>query len=106
MKEITKALVRKGSCRDIVAGVIQLTVDSKLISTLDYGTGECDATATLTKDGTTVLLSSHNMLEVELMCDRIVLINDGLIVEQGTPADLKRKYQATNIEEVFMRVVA
>jgi len=59
-----------------------------------------------TKDGTTVLLSSHNMLEVELMCDRIVLIDNGLIVERGTPADLKKKYAASNIEEVFMKVVA
>jgi len=57
------------------------------------------------KNGTTVLLSSHNMLEVELMCDRIVLINDGLIVEQGTPAGLKQKYAATNIEDVFTKVV-
>ena len=56
VKEITQALVRKGSCRYIVAGAIQLTVDSKLISTVDYGAGECDATATLTKDGTTVTL--------------------------------------------------
>ena len=57
------------------------------------------------KDGTTVLLSSHNMLEVELMCDRIALINDGRIVEIGSPADLKRKYDAPNIEEVFVRAV-
>lgn len=57
------------------------------------------------KAGTTVLLSSHNMLEVELMCDRIVLINDGLIVEEGTPAGLKQKHGASNIEEVFTRVV-
>jgi ABC-2 type transport system ATP-binding protein len=56
--------------------------------------------------GTTVLLSSHNMLEVELMCDRIALINDGSIVEIGTPAELKAKYGAQNIEEVFMRVVS
>jgi ABC-2 type transport system ATP-binding protein len=55
--------------------------------------------------GTTVLLSSHNMLEVELMCDRIVLINDGLIVEEGTPAGLKQKHGTSNIEEVFTRVV-
>jgi len=55
--------------------------------------------------GTTILLSSHNMLEVELMCDRIVLINDGLIVEQGTPAGLKQKYSASNIEDVFTKVV-
>lgn len=58
------------------------------------------------KDGTTVLLSSHNMLEVEFMCDRIVLIDNGLIVERGTPSDLKKKYVSSNIEEVFMKVVA
>jgi ABC-2 type transport system ATP-binding protein len=56
-------------------------------------------------EGTSVLLSSHNMLEVELMCDRIALIDDGLIVETGTPAELKRKYSASNIEEVFVEVV-
>lgn len=59
-----------------------------------------------TKDGTTVLLSSHNMLEVELMCDRIALIDDGRIVELGTPTELKRKHGASNIEEVFTKVVA
>ncbi|MFA5313898.1 MAG: ABC transporter ATP-binding protein [Methanomassiliicoccales archaeon] len=58
-----------------------------------------------TKEGTTVLLSSHNMLEVELMCDRIALINDGRIVEMGTPKDLKEKYKASNIEDVFVEVV-
>jgi len=55
--------------------------------------------------GTTILLSSHNMLEVELMCDRIALINDGRVVEMGTPAGLKSKYDAPNIEEVFVKVV-
>jgi ABC-2 type transport system ATP-binding protein len=55
--------------------------------------------------GTTVLLSSHNMLEVELMCDRIALIDKGEIVEMGTPAELKSKHGAENIEEVFTRVV-
>ncbi len=56
--------------------------------------------------GTTILLSSHNMLEVELMCDRIALVNDGEIVEIGTPDELKRKHSASNIEEVFTKVVA
>lgn len=56
--------------------------------------------------GATVLLSSHNMLEVELMCDRIALIDQGKIVETGAPADLKRKYDSSNIEEVFVRVVS
>ncbi len=57
------------------------------------------------KKGTTVLLSSHNMLEVEYLCDRIVLISDGKIIEEGKPNDLKQKHHAANIEEVFMKVV-
>lgn len=58
-----------------------------------------------TKRGTTVLLSSHNMLEVEFLCDTIALINEGKIVEEGKPQELKKKYNATNIEEVFIGVV-
>jgi len=58
------------------------------------------------RNGMTVLLSSHNMLEVELMCDRVALIHDGRIVASGTPRDLKARYQATDIEEVFMKVLA
>ncbi|MFH1012901.1 MAG: ABC transporter ATP-binding protein [Thermoplasmatota archaeon] len=57
------------------------------------------------QNGTTVLLSSHNMLEVEFLCDRIALISDGKIVEEGKPNDLKKKHRAANIEEVFMKVV-
>ncbi len=57
------------------------------------------------KEGTTVLLSSHNMLEVELMCDRIALMNEGRIIEMGSPAELKDKYAVSNVEEVFVRAV-
>jgi ABC-2 type transport system ATP-binding protein len=56
-------------------------------------------------NGRAVLLSSHNMLEVEFLCDRIALINDGKIVKSGTPTELKKKYDASNIEEVFTKVV-
>ena len=55
--------------------------------------------------GTTVLLSSHNMLEVEYLCDNIALVNKGLIVESGNPQALMQKYDAKNIEDVFTRVV-
>jgi ABC-2 type transport system ATP-binding protein len=57
------------------------------------------------KKGTTILLSSHNMLEVEYLCERIALISDGRILEEGEPKTLMDKYKANNIEEVFMRVV-
>jgi ABC-2 type transport system ATP-binding protein len=52
----------------------------------------------------TVLLSSHNMLEVEHICDRVALINKGLFVAEGTPAELKAKHKAANLEEVFAEV--
>lgn len=58
-----------------------------------------------TEKDTAVLLSSHNMLEVEFLCDRIALINDGVIVETGRPVQLMKKYKANNIEEVFVKVV-
>ena len=58
-----------------------------------------------TQSGTTVLLSSHNMLEVEYLCDRIALIAEGKIVEEGKPKPLMEKYEASNIEEVFTKVV-
>jgi ABC-2 type transport system ATP-binding protein len=53
-----------------------------------------------------VLLSSHNMLEVEYLCDRVGLLNDGEIVVTGTPDELMAEYDADNLEDVFVEVVA
>lgn len=58
-----------------------------------------------TKNGTTVLLSSHNMLEVEFLSDRIALIDNGKILVEGKPQDLKNEFNARNIEEVFMEAL-
>ncbi len=55
--------------------------------------------------GVTVLLSSHNMLEVEYLCDRVGIIHEGLIVAEGSPAELKEMYGAENLEEVFAKIV-
>jgi ABC-2 type transport system ATP-binding protein len=56
------------------------------------------------REGVTVLLSSHNMLEVEFLSERVALIKNGMIFETGTPDELKKKYDARNLEEVFMKV--
>lgn len=55
--------------------------------------------------GVTVLLSSHNMLEVEYLCDRVALLNKGKIVVEGKSDELKKKYQSANLEEVFAKVI-
>ncbi|MFB6151486.1 MAG: ABC transporter ATP-binding protein [Haloarculaceae archaeon] len=52
-----------------------------------------------------VLLSSHNMLEVEYLCDRVGLLSDGEIVVVGTPDELMAEYDAENLEDVFVEVV-
>ena len=56
------------------------------------------------RQGTTVLLSSHNMLEVEFLSDRVALIKQGEIIESGAPEELKQKYGCRNLEEVFLKV--
>ncbi len=56
--------------------------------------------------GVTVLLSSHNMLEVDYLCDRIVLMNKGRTVATGTPSELKEANAAPNLEEAFMKVIS
>jgi len=54
--------------------------------------------------GTSVLLSSHNMLEVEFLSDRVAMLAKGRIVESGTVAEIKERHQARNLEEVFSRI--
>ena len=57
------------------------------------------------KHGTTAVMSSHNMLEVEYVCDRVSLIDRGRIVAEGSPGELKTLWDASNLEEVFVKVV-
>lgn len=58
----------------------------------------------LAKEGMSVLLSSHNMLEIEYLSDRVAIIDKGQILETGTPAELKKKHSCANLEEVFVKV--
>ena len=54
--------------------------------------------------GVTVLLSSHNMLEVEHLSHRVGLLYKGKLVAEGSPDDLKREFNAANLEEVFIKL--
>ena len=55
----------------------------------------------MSKLGMTVLLSSHNMLEIEFLSDRVAIIDKGEIIEIGEPNELMKKHNAKNLEEVF-----
>jgi ABC-2 type transport system ATP-binding protein len=58
----------------------------------------------LASEGMAVLLSSHNMLEIEYLSHRVALIDKGVIRAVGTPKELKEEYRAQNLEEVFVKI--
>jgi len=52
----------------------------------------------------TILLASHNMFEVERLCDRVIILKRGRIEEDDTPAGIMARYSRATLEEVFLDV--
>ena len=52
-----------------------------------------------------VLLASHNMDEVKRLCGSVLMMNDGNIIDRGSPDDLIKKHGRKNLEEVFLELV-
>jgi len=52
----------------------------------------------------TMLYTSHNMEEVEEICDRVIFINHGEIKDEGTPAELIAKYGKKDLNDVFLHI--
>ncbi|HEY9198168.1 MAG TPA: ABC transporter ATP-binding protein [Gammaproteobacteria bacterium] len=56
------------------------------------------------RSGATVLLASHNMPEVERLCDDVLMLRSGRLVDRGTPAALLERYDRGTLEEVFLDI--
>ena len=56
------------------------------------------------KNELTMLLASHNMREVERLCDSVVMMKNGEIVDQGTCQELIKKHGRSNLEETFLKI--
>jgi ABC-2 type transport system ATP-binding protein len=54
--------------------------------------------------GATVLLASHNMLEVERLCERVIIMKKGRIEDDDTPERLLARYGRETLEDVFLDV--
>ncbi|SFB46759.1 ATP-binding cassette domain-containing protein [Clostridium frigidicarnis] len=52
-----------------------------------------------------IVFSSHSMSEVEKLCDRVVIIHKGKLLEQGTIEELKEKYKNNDLEQVFVDLI-
>lgn len=57
------------------------------------------------EEGKTILFSSHSMTEVEKLCDRVVIINKGKLLEDCNLETLKIKYDSEDLEEVFVSLI-
>ena len=53
---------------------------------------------------TSILLASHNMSEVERLCSSVLMMNNGSIIDKGTPKELIKKHGRKNMEEVFLKI--
>ena len=54
--------------------------------------------------GCTIVLASHNMAEVERLCDHVLILKQGRIVDRGSPEELLARYGREDMEEVFLDI--
>jgi ABC-2 type transport system ATP-binding protein len=76
-------------------------------ASLDPDTGDWIRTYLETyakESGAAILLASHNMAEVERLCDQALMMKEGLVVDRGSPAELIERYGRENLEEVFLDI--
>ena len=54
------------------------------------------------RTGASILFASHDMREVELLCDKVLIMSRGSLIEEGTPEKLRQCYGKDSLEEVFL----
>ena len=97
-----------------LVGIVKAILHEPRLLVLDEPTASLDPDVALRvrsglqalcRDGdTTLLVTSHNMLEVERMCDRVVFIASGRIVADGSPAEVAASFGGADLESVFLRL--
>ena len=56
------------------------------------------------EDGVAMLYTSHNMRDIEEICDRVLFLHNGRLITEGTPAQVIERFRTRNLEEVFIRI--
>jgi ABC-2 type transport system ATP-binding protein len=97
-----------------LVGIVKSTLHRPRLLVLDEPTASLDPDvadrvrtgllALNAEDGTALLVTSHNMIEVERLCERVVFIADGRIVADGTPADVALRFGRGDLEQVFLHL--
>lgn len=56
-------------------------------------------------NGKTILYSTHYMEEAENICDKVIMINNGKVIERGTPDDIKIRTNTSNLRDTFFALI-
>jgi ABC-2 type transport system ATP-binding protein len=97
-----------------LVGIIKATLHRPTLLILDEPTASLDPdvalkvrtglTSLCDEDGTALLVTSHNMVEVERLCERVVFVSAGRVVADGRPADVAARFGRDDLEGVFLHL--
>jgi ABC-2 type transport system ATP-binding protein len=99
-----------------LVGIVKATIHRPRLLILDEPTASLDPDVALrvrtgltrlcAEEHTSLLVTSHNMVEVERLCDRVVFISGGRIVADGTAAEVAARFGRDDLEGVFLHLAA
>jgi ABC-2 type transport system ATP-binding protein len=97
-----------------LVGVVKATLHRPPLLVLDEPTASLDPDVALrvrtglnrlcAEEGTALLVTSHNMVEVERLCERVVFISQGRVVADGRPAEVAARFGRDDLEGVFLHL--
>jgi ABC-2 type transport system ATP-binding protein len=97
-------------------GIVRATLHRPKLLVLDEPTASLDPDVALRvrngllqlceRDGTALLITSHDMSDVERVCERVVFLSHGQVVADGTPAEIASSYGHGDLEGVFLHLAA
>ena len=53
---------------------------------------------------TTIILTTHDVSDIETLCEKMIIIDKGVLIYDGTLPDLKDRYQTTDLEEIIKKI--
>ena len=97
-----------------LVGIVKASLNRPRLLVLDEPTASLDPDIALkvrtglrdlcTEEGTALLITSHNMLEIERLCDRVIFLAEGKVISDATPAEVAAQFGRGNLEDVFLEL--
>ena len=97
-------------------GIVKASLHRPALMVLDEPTASLDPDVAMrvrtglrrlsTEFGTALLVTSHNMVEVERLCERVVFMSAGRVVADGTTSEVAERFGGNDLEHVFLQLAA